>query len=618
MAEDSMALLRRRVKDVAVFCNDRISSYYESDVFKGLKNRVAKLNDMIDMKYGGSSRGYKQTNSWRSNISMPLVRESYLALRSMTVANFRNDPLLSVQPTAGTPSENADVAQMVLESNLRETHFRDWAFREMVESSCRFGASVVVPRYRQEYRKFLRTEPMMISGQAVGTERRESKSRKNMVRNWCLDIRNYFQDPTIANPYDSPYQGYIDRVTLAQFIADVKANKDQYFMDTVKKIVDKAEKEALADTHYTAMSRNELDWRGIDIRYIYTTLPIRGNEGDDTDYLVEMVGEDVVRLTPNPWDYAIRPIIITTFDKRWDRWYGNTPAESSVPHENYLNLVLQMAADQGIRELENYVFYNRALGIDVADINNRAQNGGWVPIDAKPDQRMQDAFFMFAPTAGDMKNFDYVVREVKEANQRVQPKMDVARKPNEGGSSNKTATAAMYMQEEGDIQQNFYLWQFADGLREIGQKDLVILQQLLPDMFQTRRSPNDPPVEVEKWQMVGEFAFDVHSSLTKNKQIQLMNVFNLLTAINNFKGMGASPTFGAIQDGRIIRRWLKDALPDEDIDKIAPLDALEQAGRPQPQGMPGMGGIPGMPGAGGQMMPAPMPQPQPQGVAGVA
>ena len=42
-----------------------------------------------------------------------------------------------------------------------------------------------------------------------------------LVHNKSIYIENYFQDPDFADPDDSPYQGHIDKMTVADFIKEV-------------------------------------------------------------------------------------------------------------------------------------------------------------------------------------------------------------------------------------------------------------------------------------------------------------------------------------------------------------------------------------------------------------
>jgi len=571
---------------------DRISTYRGSNPFKRLKSHIQRLDDSIDMRFHTVRTGSRALNEWQSKVCMPLVREKYLTLKALTLASFRNPPLLTITPDGDTTFEQAALAQDVLMQNFRRTEFRQKALRKIVLYASRCGAAVVIQHFKATERSFKKT----VNG-TFGIAQEPITERRFNCWNKVIHPLNYFTNHDIPDQDEADFHAWMERVSLAEIIADFKANPDGYIKDNLKKVIEESKKGTQTDDKYFSKGMVP-DWQrvGIDELNWYGRINIIGNEEDDTVYRVKMIGEQVIKIEENPNDEGIIPISRFTYDPRLEYWWGNTPIANSLPHENYLNLMMNIRADSAIRSLENYVFVNSTLGLDIADINNRKKPGGFVQYDGKGVVDARTAFFQAQFPDLSPNSIEPTIREIKEADQRVSLGVDMLRPAAQGGPQNKTLGAAVMQDEQGNIMKSDVLEQFSYGLIRTGRNNLTLMQQHLPNIFMLQ-GPRGTGREVMKADILGSYDYGVDSSLTKNKIVAATNLLNFMTFVQNMKGTG-DPSWQNIQWRPVIKKWLGSIDLDLDTEEINP--------EPQPM-MPGM-----QPGMGLQPqsgMPPALPQP---------
>ena len=568
---------------------DQKADYYSSTCYQKLRNRMAKLDDSVDMRFHPSRTSVRSANDFKSKISMPLVREKFKAFTGMVLASFRQEPIVTILPDGDTPRLNAVVAQEVFDQNLRRTEFRSKAWRQAVQYLGRYGVAVMPMRYK------------VTGGNAVEKTRytsmgfektAEAAPRRHNVYNYTVSPLNYYQNKGFADPTESDYCGVIERVSLATLMAEYKT--DEFVIRrNLREVIERAMKETIDDPRY--FRKGEVsDWGrvGLDVTYHYGRLNIRGNEADDTRYYIEMVGDKIIRFGTNPNDEDIVPISVYTCDPRLEYWWGNTPIENSMPMENFLNLLLGMRADQAAQTMERYLFIDSRSGIDVAAMNARKYNGGPVPFDGKSGMRASDIFYEYQPKDYSANSIEPVIREIKEADQRLSFESDFTRNAISGGPQNQTATAAVMMDEKGNTLKSELLENVAYGLTGTARGNMVLLQQMLPDRF-LLTPKNAQPLTVFKQHILGYYQYQFHTSLMKNKVTQMQNLLNFITSVVNWRGTG-DPTFTQINLGPI----LKELVKKYDLDMSADEIYTDQPAQVQPQGA-------GMPGESGA--PAPMP-----------
>jgi hypothetical protein len=149
------------------------------------------------------------------------------------------------------------------------------------------------------------------------------------------------------------------------------------------------------------------------------------------------------------------------------------------------------------------------------------------------------------------------------------------------------------MQAEADALQYDYLSEFAVGIKDMCRADVIMFQQRSNDWFQIRPNPKEPARVLHKNNILGDYAFQVESSMTKNTQTELMKYQNALTWIMNMQGTG-NPALQRVNMDKLFRATLKKFDLDVDMDEVYPeqpagFDQQAQAGQTQVAvaGMPG-------------------------------
>jgi hypothetical protein len=251
-------------------------------------------------------------------------------------------------------------------------------------------------------------------------------------------------------------------------------------------------------------------------------------------------------------------------------WHGVSDSEYIVTHENYLNTLLGMTLDSAMRSMQQYIFFDKKR-INTGDINNMFRNNGFVPVDAN-DVPINQLISAFQPGAINMSVMQYGAQAVQQSIQQIGTKVDLQRKQNDGGLANNTATAANMIAGQADLLESDLQNNFNYGIVNCGEKQLIMLQQMLPDLFYVRPKPKEQEQEYEKYFILGDFEIDIHSTLEKNKQGELLRLQNLVTwwlniAQNPILQSAAVNILPVIKD-----IWNKADVPS---DEIMPSESLQ-------------------------------------------
>ena len=564
----------RHQKKVYDYCRQRIDGYYSSQCYKILRRRMNVLDRSIDLKTN-KSESTAMANEWMSKTVATYGHEVYLMTRSVLNKNFSAEPLISFEPNHGmTTWEQAANAQETLAQNFKSTMFRAKVMRMKHKSLARYGSAVTVSFFNDSRQTVKRTqETMMGIGQVASEVKRQN------VLNVCVDIANYFQNPEVADSDESDFQGFIQRWHLSRLINTAKAMPDLYIKENLKKAIEEAKENASTNYNYRGTSISDWNKFGVDIEHWYGKLNIAGNEDDETIYYLEIVGDNIIRIQDNPFDWNIKPITITTMDKRQEYWWGNTPVEKIIPAENFAQITMAMTADATWKALQSFLFYPEG-GLDVSAINDRAKNGGFIPVDPEILENYKTPIFPWQRQEISTAAIQYMMAEAKETMQRVNPKTDLGRKGLPGGIQNDTAYAANLMENQASDMQMDYLGEVADGYKQIGRINHIMLVQFADDEFEIR-SGKEGVKKLHKRDIMGDFMFTAKSSLTKNTQMELAKHENAVTWLMNLVNTG-NPQFQGINMRKIIKKVAEKFDLEMDTDEIIP----DQ--QPQQQGFTGM------------------------------
>ena len=369
-------------KQVLEYVNQRIDGYYNSKCYRSLCSRVDRLYNLIYMNKEGSRNVYTGANEWQSKITVPLVREMYLILRAAMKKSWAQDPIITLEPISSNTSYiNAINSQEILNLNYINTSYRDKCLKEVYRNIASYGTSLAFTQYEQRESKVKKTvyDPIMgYSKAAVGDVSAN-------CWNYIIPIKHYFQNPDIDCFDNSDFRGHQKRYFLTDLISEIKRYPELYIKERLKKVVEESRKGVL-QTSNISKKENLADHNvSLDV-YRYTgKLQIKGNEEDDTTYVMQLAGEHIFRFNVNDNDYGIDGYSCFNIDKFQDFWWSNTPIENVVPHQNIMDIIMQMNMDNAMRQLERYIFYDSG-SIDIADIHNRHKNGGFIGVKIKDFQ----------------------------------------------------------------------------------------------------------------------------------------------------------------------------------------------------------------------------------------
>lgn len=563
---------KKKLREIYEYIIARKDSYFNSQCYTSLLRRRDKLQSSIDMQFhsgrlgrlnsqNGGRLGLEVKNQWQSKVSFPLVRERYMLRRAILRHNFRAQPLFNLEPIGGTTPENAQNMQDVLNLNFKHTKFRQRAFSYVTDSVAKFGNGITYSLFQENNDIVWKTTV----DELFGRQRVQVPRNRKNVYNYDIDIRNYWTNENISHTEDSAYQGHIERVTISDLMSEFNANPEAYINDNIKRVIKEAKESSLRDPKYNDASSKDWESRIVDKTVYWGRLNIRGNEDDRTIYYVEIVGEDVIRLQENPNDEGMVPYTIFAIEPRLDYWWSNVDSELVVPHENYMNMSLNMTADNVLRNMERYIFYD-AGDIDIADLNERHKNGGWVPLHLK-GKTLQQAVYEFQGRDTNVGALDWMNREVKESAQKLSTNPDFLRSGNKGGVANNTATAAQILSNIGDVRESDPLEQFSFGLVNMAERNAILLQQHLGDKFNIRPEPRQAVRELTISDILGRFQYNAESSLSKNYASEAFRLQNSITALLNFINSG-HPAFQGIDLTKPVKHWIKQLNLPGDVDDI--------------------------------------------------
>lgn len=549
-------------KMIVEWCTGRKQHYLASDCFKILKSRAEMLHDACHMK-----NPVNEGNVWNSKIIVSLARQNYLMRRAITKKNFIQDPLFTLDAIGNTTAENAENMQQVLTMNNYHTKYRQTFLESVIDDASMIGCFCAFTAFQPVTEYGWKTVFNPYS--PYGSYQREWGPLRTdrTVGSYRFHPLNYWQMPDVANSELSPIRGFMDEYSIAELIACTESYPDSYIKETVKKVIEKGKKDSQeSDDFYSPESRGfDRDYLRVHVDRVWTQLPIKGNEEDQTTYMLEMVGDELIRIDINQNDYNVIPITTGTFRKRGEFWWGHSDDEDVIPDENVLTWLLNAKSDQAIKLLDSAIFYPKGV-IDIADLNNRMSNQGYVGYDPTMVKDIKSLMYPWQPTDNSTYNTDYVMREVKELAQRKTSSPDFSRGYNQGGINNKTAAAVNAQTQLFDALEGDMLTVFGNSLSLETEKKVRLLQQNLDDEFNIKPDPREEARHMQRWEVLGDFGYRTSHALQKSNLSEFTRLTNILTALTNFKGSGL-PEFQNVVLGPIIRKFLKHA-DIEDVDEV--------------------------------------------------
>jgi hypothetical protein len=177
-------------------------------------------------------------------------------------------------------------------------------------------------------------------------------------------------------------------------------------------------------------------------------------------------------------------------------------------------------------------------------------------------------------------------------------KINFSKQNNGGPQNNKTGTAANMIAGQGDILEADKLENFDFGVCEIGRKNTILLQQFLSEIFYIRPKADQFEKQIYKYMMLGRFQYVVNSTVSKNKQNEMLRLQNLVTWLANLL---TNPQLQ--QAGYRLMPAVNDVIRRADLPSIDEIIPSEDQQQQQP-GMQPSNQAPAQQ-AGGAMVPMP-------------
>lgn len=581
----------------------RDKDYMDSKCRSRMEKRYTWLKSSLDGNYSPSkSEGYT-SNGWLPSLIFPMVREMYYMGRAMTMKNFRQDPLWTLTPMYDTPFSNSIMAQIALNTNAKTTRFRSKCFSTIVDDVWRCGLAVTSSSIFKTTSQMLKT---VDTGFGIEQRPMSMQGRTNVI-NQRIHPLNYAQDPMVVDPEDSSWKRIIDTVSVARLITLYKQTPQLFIQENIEKLIKIAKNEVWEDTDKFKDDETilpDLARNNVDIKKFYGKVWISGNEDDETDYIVMIVEDIIISVIPNTFDDSICPINTLRLRRRPEYYWGNTPIEDHLSHEKFMHIIMNMTAQNALQALERYIFYDMDA-FDISDIYNSRTNGGFVPIQMKSGLQVQNMIHEHQGRDISVNNIDWVVRELKESSQKSAFKPDFLRSGNKGGLANNTATAASILDETSNILESDVMETLGYDVANLGRINTVMLQMFLGDIIKLPVIPKEKPMAMMKSMILGDFDYEVVSTIHKNRIQEMVRLQNVLTQMMNYIGT-AHPTWQNVNLMPIAKKWIQ-TLDVGDPDSILP-EQIPQI--PQP-GMGGTGmGLPALPSPQQQPMIEAAPQEQ--------
>lgn len=562
---------------VSNYLLSRDDTYMRSLCRKRLEKRYKWLKASLDGAYSPNNAEGYVNNSWLPSLIFPMVREMYYMVRGMTMKNFRQDPLITLEPMYETPFDNSLNAQIALNTNFKRTQFRSKCFERVIDDVARVGLGVT-------FSGIVRTEKPVrktVDGPFGPSQQMIQGTGRTNVLNTRIHPLNYAQDPDVVDPDDSSWKRIIDSIPVSRLMAMVKQNPDMFIKKTVDYVIKTAKGEIWENTDKwkdDETNRDDLGKSGIDFKHFYSKLWILGNEDDDTDYIISMVEDKVVGIEENMYDDAICPIQTFRMRRRPEYYWGNTPSEDNLGHEKFMHILMNMTAQNAVQALERYVFYDKNA-FSMEEMLNARSNMGFIPVEMKSNLQIQNMIYDYQPRDVSTSNIDWVAREVKESVQKSAFKPDFLRSGNKGGLANNTATAASILDETSNVLESDCMEVFGYDVCGLGKINTTLLQMFLGDFVKLPVNPKQTPVTIMKSQLLGDFDYNIVSSIHKNRVQEVIRLQNAITQILNYKGT-ADPTWANFNLVPIVKKWIKQ-LDVGDPDTLLP----EQQQIPMQPGM---------------------------------
>jgi hypothetical protein len=371
-----------------------------------------------------------------------------------------------------------------------------------------------------------------------------------------------------------PNTNYMNRPDYKGFLADIYiSNLSQlidnefYNPESVRKAIELI-KDGFPDEYWfngEFSERKDYSKGHASICYLWTRLPIEGNEDDPTLYAVEEIASEVIRIEENTLNETI-PVAITRTFPRQHEWFGNTPLLDKVSLQNLQSWLVNTFVEGTAKSMDRIVFY-KAGDLPVEAMNSRHSNGGLVPYRGN-EVDLSRLMHPVDLNNNSFRDFDWLMQYVRREDQ------DTSTIPNfnpqsEGGPTNKTLGGAQMIASIGEMRMSKHVLDVSTGQKEVGNHHIAVLKNIMSDDNEISRI------------IKSQLCIEVKTSNVFNYQRDAIDTQNRLTQAINYLST-TLPEFQQLNLTQFIKDWLRATTKNDDI------DAYFNEGNMQNQNMNGM------------------------------
>jgi hypothetical protein len=590
------ALYAKYPHAITTMCNNRKHQSFDSPQHKGLKNRVRQMDAYID-------NAAPAVSTFISDITPPVIRKAYMEFSSVFGKFLETDPLFSVRRKNGISAKQEQSIQAVLSDNIEKTYYREkclyWNTDHIVRYGTAFTYTFAVNDYNANALMTIKDE------NEFGTFKQVYGIGENAAISTPVHPLNAIVDPRSNFMVSPDYLGFLADISISNL--SMLMDNPAYVAKNLKEILSESKK-GLPDEHwFGGNDKSEVkDFsRGhSNIVYLWTKLPIEGNEDDPTWYAVEMIGGKIIRIEENTLDGGVIPLAISRILPRPYTWCGNSPLESKICIQNLMYWLINMQVESTARLMDRMVLY-REGSLDVEAINSRHQTGGFVPYGGQEPDLSRLIYSPQLPNVS-YREVDWMVQEMRREDQDTSA-MPSFNPQNQGGPTNKTLGGAQMMASIGEMLAAEMIKQYAVGLKDIAKHQLCLIRAISGDVITLSDG-----TQVPKEEILGNVSFTTKISNVYNYMREAIDSQNRLTQLINFKATKL-PEFAAIKTSQFIEDWTRNNVKRENIEDYVDTVMLRQieqnqmqaASQPPAPPMPPQGAP--MQGAPQQGPPAPPP-----------
>jgi hypothetical protein len=525
----------------------RKKQWFDSKQFKGLQNNCKQMDMYID-------NNTPAVSTFISDVTPQTLRRSYNENVSLFHKFLETDPLFSVRRSSKMTYQQELNINLALTDNLEKTYFRERTLTWLVDHIVRYGTAITYSFAVDDYNA---NSLLTIKGEdGYGDYSQKVQSGENAIISTTIHPLNVIFDSRANFMVAPDYLGFIGDISVAN-VATLQDNPN-YVQKNLKKVFNMC-KTGLPDEHWYGgppTERKDYSRGHSNITYMWTRLPIEGNEDDPNWYPIEMIGDEIIRIEQNVLDQNCIPLAIMRILPRQYTWYGNSPLVDKISIQNLQYWLLNTTIESTARAMDRIILYKEG-SLDVEGLHSRHQAGGLVPVKGTEQNLEKLLYSVQIPPVG-LKEASALWELMKRED------ADSGSMPNfnpmaEGGPVNKTLGGAQMMASIGELKMSTMVNQMANGMKDIARHQVILMRNIMGDTLTTSNGQ-----EIPKEHLLGNIWFSAKVSNVFNYIREGVDSQNRLTQLINYLAT-QRPEFKAVNVGQYIVDWARNSLKRENI-----------------------------------------------------